>query len=212
MDLVEKFVAQLAIVQTVWLPFLVAVLVVGILVWRAVDYAYSTRLSNADSTKELLERQLQEYRDKLSGATPDEARARMDALEARFEAIEPRKITAEQRQKMAPILDRHKGACVVIASDASSTDAGILSRGLVAVFGASAWQISTPMVMGLGNPPASGIGLGVQDTSSLTVEESAVAEALKAAGLEYDLQTGIGPHPFDGQPAVRIVLSHRLLD
>ena len=47
MDLVEKFVAQLAIVQTVWLPFLVAVLIVAILAWRAVDYAYSTRLDMA---------------------------------------------------------------------------------------------------------------------------------------------------------------------
>ncbi|MFM7350438.1 MAG: hypothetical protein ACKO01_13300 [Erythrobacter sp.] len=214
MDLFENLLKQLAAVQDVWFPFLLAVGLVTALVWRAVDYAYSTRLTNAESTQGLLERQLQEYKDKLSGASPDEAKARLDALEERLNRLAPRQISAEQRDQMAKVLDPFRGALAEISQDMASAEAVPLARAITAAFNSAGWQVQTPMVMGIGNPPLSGIKLEVSDRASLTPHENAAAQALRTVGLEFDVET-CPPHPASHGhplPAVRILLTSRLQD
>ena len=212
MDLLEKLLAQLAAVQDVWMPFLLALAIVSVIIWRAIDYAYSTRLTNADSTKDLLERRLAEYQDKLSGATPDEARARMDALEARINALSPRNVSSDQRMKIAQILDALKGSVVEIASDMASPDAHRVGRGLSAAFASAGWSVRAPMVMGIGNIPLSGLGLEVANPASLSDAERTVENAFKAAGLRYDLRRASiatnHPDPAD----VRLLVTNRVDD
>jgi hypothetical protein len=50
-------------------------------VWLIVNYSYSTILSNKNSQIELQDRQLSDYKQKLDGASPDQAKAKIDALE-----------------------------------------------------------------------------------------------------------------------------------
>lgn len=191
-------------------PFLTAVLFAGWLIWLFVKHSYDIRLANADSTKQLLERKLQDYSDKLSGASPDEAKARMDALEARLDAMGPRKVSPEKRQDMVKILSKFSGQLASIAHDAGASDAQVLSKGIAAAFTDSGWRVQLPMVMGLGNPPQTGIGVSVANPAQLTPEEQSACDALRSAGLDFDLQVGAKRWNDRENFAVEIVVSRPL--
>jgi hypothetical protein len=60
--------------------FVILVLMVGA-VWVAFSWAYGGVLASKNGQIELQDRQLADYRDKLKGATPEEAKAKIDALE-----------------------------------------------------------------------------------------------------------------------------------
>jgi hypothetical protein len=50
-------------------------------VWLVVNWAYRSVLASKNGQIELQDRQLADYREKLKGATPEEAKAKIDALE-----------------------------------------------------------------------------------------------------------------------------------
>lgn len=60
--------------------FVILVLMVGA-IWVAFSWAYGGVLASKNGQIELQDRQLADYRDKLKGATPEEAKAKIDALE-----------------------------------------------------------------------------------------------------------------------------------
>ncbi|MDT7533689.1 hypothetical protein OVY48_09665 [Sphingobium sp. SA2] len=218
---------QIVTVYNAPVPFLAVVVLMWFVMRWAIGGQYATRLSNAESTEKLLERQLQEYKDKTGSDTPDAVKARIDALEQRISemvprlaAMGPRKISAEQRQVMVPLLDPFKGQSIDITSDAASTDAAQMSKGLVAAFNSAGWITQTPMVMGLGNPPTTGVGVKVGDPNSLTPAQKAVVNALRAANISFDFQTGplhsrrpqmLG-HPESAPPVAEVILTTRLED
>jgi hypothetical protein len=193
--------------QSVWDQFVtvwntpVPFIAVAIALWFGMRWYFKsqheTRAANSDSTVKLLERQLQEYKDKTGTDTADAVKARIDALEGRIAemtpqlaAVQPRKVSAEQRQRMAAILDVFRGESVEIASDAASADAPQLGKGLVAAFNASGWTVHTPMVLGvMGNLPT-GIGIKVLDPDNLTPPQRAIVSAFQAAGIDFDFLQG----------------------
>jgi hypothetical protein len=79
-DLV-KLLEQWAVVTAAPIPFAIAVVIAGGLIWLVVGWSYSSVISGKNAQIELQDRQLADYRDKLKGATPEEAKAKIDALE-----------------------------------------------------------------------------------------------------------------------------------
>lgn len=217
-------------IVAVWdapVPFLAVVVLIWFVMRWAIGSQYAIRLSNAESTEKLLERQLQEYKDKTGSDTPDAVRTRIDALEQRISemvpklaAMGPRKISAEQRQVMVPLLDPFKGQSIDITSDAASADAAQMSKGLVAAFNSAGWITQTPMVMGLGHPPPTGIELKVENPNHLTPAQNAIVNALRAANVSFDLQAGplhaprsrLLGQPERPPPVAEITLTTRLED
>jgi hypothetical protein len=59
---------------------LVLALIIGS-VWIVVSWSYSGLLASKNGQIELQDRQLADYRDKLKGATPEQAKAKIDALQ-----------------------------------------------------------------------------------------------------------------------------------
>ncbi|MFN7400633.1 MAG: hypothetical protein ACK5SX_16605 [Sandaracinobacter sp.] len=195
---------------TVWnapAPFLAAVVAAWFLIRWHFQASYEKQLSNASSTEKLLERQLQEYKDKTGGDTPDAVKTRIDALEQRIAemvpvlaAMEPRKISGEQQRLMALPLDPFKGQSIIIVTDAASADAAQMSKGLVAAFNSAGWITQTGMVIGIGSPPLTGVGLRVSDPNNLTPAQISVTSALRAAGIDYDLQVDAAQGARPGMP------------
>uniref|UniRef100_Q07RD6 Uncharacterized protein n=1 Tax=Rhodopseudomonas palustris (strain BisA53) TaxID=316055 RepID=Q07RD6_RHOP5 len=70
----EKILAQLAVVGSAPIPFVVALLIVGGLIWWAIDWRYSAVLTHRDA-------EISEFKAKLSGATPEQARDKIELLE-----------------------------------------------------------------------------------------------------------------------------------
>jgi hypothetical protein len=61
--------------------FALVIAVIIAIVWLIANYSYSTVLSNKNSQIELQDRQLADYKQKLDGATPDQAKAKIEGLE-----------------------------------------------------------------------------------------------------------------------------------
>jgi len=76
-DLV-KLLEQRAVVTSASIPFAIAVVVI----WFVVGWSYSALLSSKRPAQiELQDRQLADYKQKLDGATPEQARAKIEALD-----------------------------------------------------------------------------------------------------------------------------------
>ena len=211
-DITEYIAGEFAAVGEAPMLFLISMVLASGLVWKAVSWHFETRLANADSTKELLQRQIDDYKDKLSGATPDAARAKIEALEARVDALSPRSLPADAQNAMVPFLDPFRGQLIEISSDSTSADASRLARQLQVPFNSAGWNVNLPTVMGIGRPPPSGVGLIVENTNQLSPVQVAISNALRAAGITFDLQQGrmrgAPPHIGEMHPAAEILISN----
>jgi hypothetical protein len=89
-------------------------------------------------------------------------------------------------------------------------DARGLANDLKFAFQSNGWNVQSPMVMGLGNPPPTGIALHVADQNALTAPEFAVKSALEAARLEFDIQGGFHPPPTPSKYDLELIITSRL--
>lgn len=200
------------------IPYIVALAIVAGIIWAIVNWSYSAVLASKDAEIQLLERQRDDYKDKLGGATPDEAKARIDRLEAQVKAISPRRLSDDQKTRLASALRRLPGN-IEIAQDMAAPDARPFAGDLIVAFQSAGWQVQTPAVLGPGNPPPHGIGLIVSDPSSLTAHQALIVEGLNAAGVQFDLQRGppalqlpnIAGVTFPPTPDARIIITQKVL-
>jgi hypothetical protein len=190
--------------QAVWNQFgtvahapvalLAALIVTAIVIGWLARWRYRNRIDNLQSLTNLREAQLQDYKDKLNGASPDQAKARMDALESRlFEvlaqvaALAPRTLTDQQRRAALAVLDRFRGSRIKILTDAAAPDVKRLADALAATFNGAAWHVETGIVLDFADAPPTGVALLVPDPARLTPPQQSIAEALRDAGLAFDL-------------------------
>ena len=212
-----------AAAQSVWnqfgtvahapVPLLAALILSWMLILWVFRRLFQNRIDNLQSLTDLREAQLQDYKDKLNGASPDQAKARMDALESRlFEvlsqvaALAPRTLTDQQRRAALAVLDRFRGSRIKILSDAAAPDVKRLADALTATFNGAAWHVETGIVLEIANAPPTGIALLVPDPARLTPPQKSIAEALRDAGLAFDLTPRI-PAP-ESRHAAHILLTN----
>ncbi len=177
--------------------FLIAVVLCAVVIWTAMGWAYSARfegqaasLSSLEDRLKLKDEKIASYKEKLSGATPEEARSRIDALELQIKALSPRRVSLEQRHLIVRALAGSIGV-VSIVQDMAAADAKPLAADLAVAFQSANWQVRLPMVVGPSNVPATGLALRVRDPNALRPIEHNVRAALQAAGLDFELQGGL---------------------
>lgn len=216
----EYLGSEWSVISGAPLTFVVSLALAGVLLWLLASWIYKnriedreSRISNKDGEIAILQRRLEEYQSKLDGASPDEAKARLDALESRIDALAPRRLNEDQRNAMAAILDPFRGNSVHVLTDMAAPDGRQMAQGLQAAFAAAGWNTEMPQVMGPGNPPHSGVGLIVADPNNMTPAQSAIRSALAAANLPFDVQQG-WQRSMPGQPeiAAEILVTSRLQD
>jgi hypothetical protein len=204
---------------------IIAVLIFGA-IWWLMDWRYggiiTSRdgiIANKDSEITLMRGQRDDYKEKLSGATPEQAKARIDALESRLARLEPRRLTETQRADLTARLPIPTGATylVAVSRDMACADCSGLAADISRAFsGAGGWQISNPMMMGINNTPPHGIAVRCADINNPSPEARIVIEAMRAARIQFDLQPGAYVRPFSGvgppEPAVEVLLTTRAID
>lgn len=201
------------IAQAPWVFVILTTLVFGV-AWAVINHLKANRIETLEARLKLRDDEISDYKRKLSGATPDEAKARIDSLEGRLNQLMPRRITAEQREQICAALSSAPGNAE-IGSDMACADAPAVSAGLTSAFQAAGWEVSRPSFMGLAVPPMSGLGLRVADPANLSEKESAVIKALRIAGLSVDVQPGKSiRHMHDQRPSadIELVITPRILD
>jgi hypothetical protein len=193
--------------------FVITVLMFGS-IWWLMDWRYGGVIANKDSEIALFKGQRDDYKEKLSGATPEQAKARIDALESRLARLEPRRLTEAQRADLATRLRPPTGVkyAVAVIRDMACIDCAQLAADISAAFGVG-WNVSNPAAMGIANMPPDGIAVRCPDIASPPPEARLVIEAMRAAGLPFDLQIGAQPSLPLGfgppAPAVEIVVTTR---
>ena len=166
------------------------------LVWLALSWRYGGVIETLKARIAARDDQIAEYKSKLAGATPDQARALIDALEARLRRLEPRRINPEVLREMIEILRFHPGS-VYVAQDMQSPDARGLAVALSSVFNSASWEVRSPMVGGPANPPSEGIAVTVRDLNNLSERDRALFAAMDLVGHPYARRGGL--RGFTGQ-------------
>ncbi len=199
------------------LSFLVAQTISITVIWWIFNYLYATRINGLESSIQSLEGriklkddQINDYKSKLDGATPEEARKRLDELELKLVSLLPRRLTTEQKLKIGEIISELNGS-IMIARDGSCHDAAALANDIAEAFRSAKWRVSLPLVMGINTPPTSGIGLLVSDQTNLSHSETLVKLALESARIEFNIQSDNKMMPSDliQRETVEIIITSR---
>jgi hypothetical protein len=174
--------------------FVILVLILGA-VWVAVNWSYSSILAGKNTQLETQDRQIADYKEKLGGATPDQAKAQIDALEARLTNVEPRRLTQEQRISLATHLRPPWGTSysISISSEASGDSTQFAADFSFTFRTAGNWAIREASVMGLGNRPPHGIAVQFADLNQPPPEAVVLMNALRIVGIQFDIQQGQFP-------------------
>ena len=221
-SLIKYVVAELSVITQAPLAFVLSLAVLAIVVWRALAWRFAGTIDSLEGRNKLQAEQISDYKSKLSVASPDEAKRRLDALELMVKVLSPRRLDDTQKAKIITAIGGNKGS-VEIAHDMAVADAKALTGDFALVFQSLNWGVSLPAVMGMGNPPKSGIALRVLNPAALSQIESTVARALEAAGVAFDIQKGRPPPgprpntpegfptiPFESYPDVSLLISTKL--
>jgi hypothetical protein len=172
--------------------FLIAIAIVAGLIWAAMSWSYSSQITNLQSRLSLRDDQISDYKSKLDGATPAEARKRLDDLENQVKVLSARRLTTQQKEKIAKALAGAVGV-IDIAHDMAAADAKAYTGDFALAFRSAGWIVSLPAALGISNPPATGIGLRVRNPAALTTAELVVKRALEAAEIGFDIQKELRP-------------------
>lgn len=196
------------------ISFCVFLGLVGIGIYGVLNWYYASQIENLESRMALKDDRISEYERKLSGASPDEAKARIDEanvrikeLEERLVKLEPKRLTQEQVTAIRDQLVTVEPASVEIATDLAVPGLDHLANGLAAAFRQAGWQVQRAEVLGISNPPPSGIGLQVKSLIDPSAQERAVIKALEASGLAFDRSGNLRNDEYNFNRVARIAVT-----
>lgn len=205
-DFFTYVASEASVIADAPLIFAMAVLASATVVWWLVNLRFGGIIDSQKERLQARDEKIAEYKAKLEGAEPEEARAHIKDLEARLARLEPRRLSEAQRKAMVHCLRAAQGA-VSIAADGACADGQGLARGVAAAFQEAGWQVSLPMVLGISNPPLSGISVAVPDLNHPTEVSRAIFAAMDAAGLIYEKRGGLPADPHRPQDAEILITS-----
>jgi len=184
-DFVSKFLDQLAAIRANPHPHFIFVAIVAGGIWWLLGWRYDGIIANKDSTILSLTTQRDEYKDKLGGASPDQAKARIDELEKRLSQIEPRRVTKEQRTKLiARLSPPSSNALIEIVHDGACTDCNQYAADFSSILSEIGWKTLTPMALGIGGwKSPKGVTLVIYDNAP---EGALLERALETASIPFD--------------------------
>jgi hypothetical protein len=192
----ENLIAGWPMIRTNLPTFATLLLLMFVAIWWLMDWRYGGIVSNKDSEITLLKGQRDDYKEKLGGATPDQAKQRIDDLERKITSfekrIDPRALTREQQKLLGENAKPEAGMDnrISVAGDVACTDCSIYVNDIAAVLNDAGWSVTTGIVMGPNRRPDTGLGLLVQDLKHLTQAEAKLDRALKAAAIPFNLIDG----------------------
>src|SRR4051812_36245276 len=85
------------IMSTAPVPFFMSLLVIGFAIWFAVNWSYSSVLASKNAQLELVDRQLGDYKQKLSGDSPEQAAKKISELEKQVLSLQQKEDSRAQR-------------------------------------------------------------------------------------------------------------------
>lgn len=215
-ELFEKHVlGQWQTVLDAPVPNITAAVVIGLLIWAVHKWAYAQRLEKKDEAIALLDREVMDYRRKLDGASPDEAREQITRLQAEVnelrQAFLPRHLPVDQRKALTeqllkfPVSGTFKMAVV---HDAACADCNRFASEIRSALQAvTSWDVRSGMVIGVSRQPETGLAILVYGNEP-PIEAKAISAAFKACGLKHDMIVERRPNNYTVEVLVASRISH----
>jgi hypothetical protein len=177
MDAIVKYiVGEWHVITAAPATFILALMVSLTLIWLAMSWGYGRENS-------LLKQQVADYKEKLSGATPSEARAEIEGLRAELRelsiSVVPRRISVGDRAALMEVLRLPtETGDIQINSDGSCSDCAGYANDVASVFRDSGkWRVHRATVLGAGGDVGTGLILCVPPhliaDSKISIIESA---------------------------------------
>jgi hypothetical protein len=190
--IVKYVLGELRVIGGAPVSFFAALLVLAGAVWWAMDWRYSGIIANRDAELGSAKAVRDEYKEKLQGATPDQAKTRIDTLEARIKRLEPRTLTPDQRNQIAKFVSVPTGSTYVLSvmSNMDCKDCNEYATDFQSVLHDAQWFLQPAKIMA--NPGASpkGVAIVTPDLSAPLPEAIALRQALLAANIPFDVNQG----------------------
>jgi hypothetical protein len=223
LDILDRLYQEWISVKAAPVSFLAAIAGAAVVTYRMTARFHEAKHDAFVSTIASLEERLKahernaEPEAKDNPESPDEIRGRIADLQAQIRTLQERRFDAELVSRLTAALRQATGH-VTLSHDTSAPDAGHLAGQLMLAFQTAGWAVKRTMVMGVHDPPAHGLGVRVPDPDRLTAPQAAVVSALKATGIQFELQRrptvvsrraalGFG----GGMPDAEIVVAHGLV-
>ena len=172
-----------AIAQAPW-AFALWTMRVGGTTWAAISHLKANQLEKLESRLALQDDEIADYKRKLEGASPDEAKARMGMLEREIAHLKARELSNENIAAITVAASVAPGAVAIVydmAYGAGQRMAGQMQRAFVA----AGWRVSNGMVGGPAHLPPEGISIALRPEAERTAAEQALVSAFRSAGLPF---------------------------
>jgi len=206
MGLFERLRQDWSVIVQAWPSLSLTALALIATTWLVVGWLYRHQLATLKERIALKDDRIKEYERKLDGATPEEAKDRVDALEKLVQHLKPRELTAEQHITLLTHLQRNAGAVRVefTLGDKSSQD---YADTLAGIFREAGWDVQRMQVMTSWGTPNPGLRVLMPLDLPPTPLQQAVVAALAAAGIAFDQGDTMLPEGLD----IRVLTGPRLV-
>lgn len=135
-------------------------------------------------------RKLEEFGDKLHGATPDEAQRRIESLQARLDRLEPRRLTGRQKtvlKRLLPLPETAGITAINVAHDAACGDGKQYAEDFARLLRSShGWQPSSATMFGSSQRTGSGIAIVCCGRGRTAAAAKVLSNALAEAGIVHE--------------------------
>lgn len=185
-EFLEFFQKEGAVILHAPVTFLLALALLGGVIWLIVRREFTVPVANLESELRLSRARNDDYEAKLHGKSPSEAAAAIEDLKNRLAAMEPLSLSSDQLNILYDMLSREPAAIEIVHDGASFISKKMHSQ-LVAVFKKAGWLVTAPMAMGVNGVPGAAIILtGDVEKSDVNL----VVSALKKASVRYYVRDG----------------------
>jgi hypothetical protein len=177
--------------------FTVIVLCAGVVMWGLIQWSYGALLSGKDKEIAFLERRLADWRDKMSGMNPDEAKQRLHDLETQAKTLQmrlqPRMLSEEMRQALVDRARLRPGVqfTLTVLREADCSDCERFSAQIVAALRkSSGWTINIGILPESVEKPRYGLAIRVADLLRPPTEAVRLQGALQSAHIAFEMIAG----------------------
>lgn len=163
--------------------FIIGLFLAGVVIWAIIKGMGAATESALRERISLRDDQLLDYKEKLSGASPDEARRRIEVLEKRIAELEPLAIPQDQHEAMIKALRLVSGK-VSIFREMGSAALGKLHSQLSLVLKQAGWTVINGTGMDMSFEPDSKVT--VTSPNLTNPQFRALTDALKLGGIPFN--------------------------
>jgi hypothetical protein len=202
-DWIARVRQEAAAIASAPIAFLVIILVAGGVMWTVIHLSYTAHIASKNTQIAFLERRLAEWRDRMSGMSPDEARARLAALETQVRTLQqraqPRSLSNDQRQSLIDRARLRPGlqyTVTILRQEGCSDCEHFAAKIAVALRESTSWSVSTGTLPATADKPRYGVAIRVADPLRPPPEGTRLQDVLQAGGVSFEMiagGTGAGP-------------------